>query len=1106
MSARATVYTWSNSNGNVLINRTNYPLLTGGDTVYIPPYVTAGLGYRSQTYANLYCNHIAPTQAQLIHIIWEYGAYINPSTSSIQANSIDSVYGVEIRGCNQNDMIDPFFWSYGATGYLKYVLFNRDTLRGTNGFFGSYNPSLSLPAFTGDSTNCFYHIEWRACLWDSVIGGNSGETALWLGTVTLAKNQFWVYPTIDSCTFANYSSTSNPASFIHMETCFGALMVADSFYRLGSAAGTYVGHAADIYGQAWQFFMIHCIFDNDFGDGVRNIGAGQIKGWNTVPAGMGNPNGRSLVALCKMYNKIKYPGVETRTDPGDTATLSPYYQFRTCPEIWNITGWHMAIGVGHQDYNPSLVDCYENDSVFLKNSADVGPLADTTTWNFCNSIYCNTIITTPNGAVTVWDTSALIFDSTAALATFDTVNFRPLLNGFMYNNGISVPSYVSNQGDLKGTAMPVLGRASFNRNTGIDIGVNMLPNSGPQTGYYFSSSGSGTACSLGSPCAPSYLATVIPTLTAGDTVYLARGGAYGQITVGVSGSSGSHIVFRPYGTGAQPVIGGNSSMSFTSIGSNLWTAPYSGVLSPNFLLQNGVIQPISNSGIMTYTPASSSTTNLYVGSNASLAPVGTRIVVWSASYIIDTTVVTAQGANTLTVSPALTTMNPAGDVAVGWEIWHNTPSVQNQWNYANGTVTLYSTTTPNGWTYPTYDTVAYVSGQYIDFDSLTFTGGNTALIYSVFQTASGPTLNNCTLTGGYDLFFSRGASHVTINNCLLQQATDNAIYREDVTTFWTLYGDSIKSIGLYAGMGRSGGGATYSGINYVNGDSANNFTYISADSLGYLGLGFSGSSSVVNRNVVNNALQIKGDGGAIYTWVPSGNTYAVPDSICYNYVSKVGGAIAQSAAPGSNTVQCSYYLDAYSNHVILSNNVSDSSVGSGILIHGANNTVTNNIVHNSGNGSLWIFELSGGATITGTNVTNNQFAEQGSASPVIRLQTVNSTVANFGSFNFNHFSQSVLTSPLFMQNSSGNSYLTAAAWTALFGYESSSSFAALPMTLYGNPTQSTGSASLPSRSTDLLGFTYQNTVTLQARSGLMVYPIGSFIGPIPRGNRLIITN
>ena len=623
-----------------------------------------------------------------------------------------------------------------------------------------------------------------------------------------------------------------------------------------------------------------------------------------------------------------------------------------------------------------------------------------------------------------------------------------------------------------------------------------------QTGFYINSStGSGTACTFASPGPVSYLSTLIPTLLPGDTLYLARGGNYGQLSIAVSGLSGAHIVIRPYGSGLQPIVGGNTALSFSSAGSNLWTASYSGVLPPNFLLQNGVIMPISNSGMMTYTPASSTTTSLFVGANASLAPIGTRIVVWSSSFIIDTTVVTGQTSTTLTVSPALTIMNPAGDVAIGWEIWHSTPSVQNQWNYNNGTITVFSTTTPTGWTAPIYDTVAYVTGQYIDFDSLTFTGGNTALVYAAFQTASGPTLNNDSLIGAYDGFFSRGASFVTMNNTVIEQCTDEAVFKESVSYHWNINNCTWKYIGMNAGMGGPGGGGRYSGINIVQGDSAISVTHGVIDSIGYCGIQISGSSSAASYNIVGHTLLLKGDGAGIYTWIPSGTTYA-GSSIDSNYVYNVPGAITLAATPGSATVNCGIYLDAATNHTNAVGNTVDS-VGTGLYDHGSNNSFLNNTVHNPSAQGIWAQELSG-QPITGLVVTGNIVDGVVSGSNVIALTTPNNDLNTFGTINNNHYAHSVNATPFLKINSVGNSSLSLAGWISTLGYDASSTFLLKALTFYGNPTASTSNISIPILSSDLLGSTYSGAVTLQPRSGLLVYQIGCNCIPIPVGARILV--
>lgn len=79
------------------------------------------------------------------------------------------------------------------------------------------------------------------------------------------------------------------------------------------------------------------------------------------------------------------------------------------------------------------------------------------------------------------------------------------------------------------------------------------------TNYYASSSGSGSGCTIGSPCT---FATAITHGAAGDSILLKKGNTFtGTFTYSHSGSSGNPIVFDAYGNGTNPVIDGGGSTS-----------------------------------------------------------------------------------------------------------------------------------------------------------------------------------------------------------------------------------------------------------------------------------------------------------------------------------------------------------------------------------------------------------------------------------------------------------------------------------------------------------------------------------------------------------------
>ena len=103
------------------------------------------------------------------------------------------------------------------------------------------------------------------------------------------------------------------------------------------------------------------------------------------------------------------------------------------------------------------------------------------------------------------------------------------------------------------------------------------------TDYYVSSSGDDSADGL-SPSTPWQTITKVNSelskITAGDKILFKRGETFqGTLTVSQSGTAGNPIVFDAYGSGAEPVISG-----FTSI--NGWTSEGGGIYSKSITCQS----------------------------------------------------------------------------------------------------------------------------------------------------------------------------------------------------------------------------------------------------------------------------------------------------------------------------------------------------------------------------------------------------------------------------------------------------------------------------------------------------------------------------------------
>ena len=135
-------------------------------------------------------------------------------------------------------------------------------------------------------------------------------------------------------------------------------------------------------------------------------------------------------------------------------------------------------------------------------------------------------------------------------------------------------------------------------------------NSASANTYYFSASGNdaNTGTSTSTPWKTlSKFNSVFSSLSPGDNVLFNRGNVfYGSITIKKSGTSGSPITIGAYGTGANPVITGFTTVNaWTNLGSNIWesTSAVSTLSATNMVVINGVNTAMGrypNSGYLTY--------------------------------------------------------------------------------------------------------------------------------------------------------------------------------------------------------------------------------------------------------------------------------------------------------------------------------------------------------------------------------------------------------------------------------------------------------------------------------------------------------------------------
>jgi parallel beta-helix repeat protein len=182
----------------------------------------------------------------------------------------------------------------------------------------------------------------------------------------------------------------------------------------------------------------------------------------------------------------------------------------------------------------------------------------------------------------------------------------------------------------------------------------------------------------------------------------------------------------------------------------------------------------------------------------------------------------------------------------------------------------------------------------------------------------------------------------------------------------------------------------------------------------------------VANNYIENACTVLDDCGAIYVNGDQNNS-----SITDNLVFRVPGAI--EGKPGNYSQGQGIYLDDLTSGVIASRNTVTDADNGFQLHNAANNFVENNKLYGNRRYQIWLQEdtnrLRAGGDMVGNRIAGNAMVPTNGA-PSIRQQTIYSTTAQFGSYDFNRYFN--LLSPLVAYEtwSQGSQTYTFPQWQA----------------------------------------------------------------------------
>jgi len=610
-------------------------------------------------------------------------------------------------------------------------------------------------------------------------------------------------------------------------------------------------------------------------------------------------------------------------------------------------------------------------------------------------------------------------------------------------------------------------------------------------------------------------------LVGGDAVLFNRGEVfYGQLIINNSGSSGNPITIGAYGTGANPVITGFTSVSsWTNLGSNIWesTSAVSTLPTCNMVTINRVNTPMGrypNTGYLTYQSFSGNTSITSSSLTGSPNWTGAEAVIRKQRWIIDkNNKITAQSGGTLTYT-ASSTYN--GQSGYGFFIQNDsrTLDLQNEWYYNPSTkkIRVYSTTTPTNVQVATKDTLVYMKYRnYITFDNLSIRGSNKDAF--VILSSGNVTIQNCSIDySGKDAIWGdqnlgQSSSSFVLKNSTINHTNNNAINLASEFAGALISHNTIKNTGMIAGMGGSGDG-TYEAIQTTGVNNAI-VEYNEIDSTGYLGVMFSNNNTIIRNNLLNGFCLIKLDGGGIYTWNWT-TTMFTGQKILNNILLNGIGDNAGTNATGF-PIAHGIYLDGGSANIEISGNSMVNCSNDGLYIHNSHAlNIHNNTFFNNGNYQALFVSFDVNSPVRNVLFKNNIIVSKTATQWTGSFQSIADDLSSFGTLDSNYWARPINDSIVIDNSMNGYTKFakrTLAQWQAYSLEDAHSKKSPKTITTVNdlrfeyNASEANKTISLGANYIDMKNVSYNGSITLAPyTSAVLIYNGASTTNQLPVAN------
>ena len=627
-----------------------------------------------------------------------------------------------------------------------------------------------------------------------------------------------------------------------------------------------------------------------------------------------------------------------------------------------------------------------------------------------------------------------------------------------------------------------------------------------QTGFYCDTIGGSDAnvCSFAAPCASK--AHTIAQMVSGDTLYLKCGDIWYSTTYPIAG-----IVITSYGTGSKPKNRGSITLStWTSMGNGIYEAYIPNDRATlNCVTIDALLAGMGrypDTGYLTYTGLTSSTLTSAAITGLTYSYAGGTVCIRPEFSDLDTIHINAQGSTTLTLatSPSILGgrgngfffMNHPNTLLTTTRIgsWYNNvskDSIQMYFGSAGPTGHVVKISVLDTGIYMTSNvTVQNVDFEY--FNQYSIYGNNVS--YDYFDSCKFNYAGNNVMTGN-------NVGHFTFRYDTMKNANNNfAFVTGSSSTYNVMQYCLLDSAGMIAGMGQTGSGNGYSAWTWNYGFST--YQYNTFLNSGYNALSFDGDSVNVSHNLFDFYCMVKSDGGGIYTWDPSAQSYPNGRNVTYN-LCLFGGSAGSGIVYNYLDMSFGTYWDNYATKTTASYNTLAYNASAGIFNHGANNTFTNNNLYGNLYTQFFNDEVTSHA-ITGTVYTGNIHGYTGTPLSVVFASPNNDLNSFCSSCNSNYYLNPIGQTGGFYTQSSvdpGTSR-SFASWQSTTGYDAASSYQNGNLSFYSSVPAAT--ISLGMNGKDAKGNIYPGILNLGAYSSVTLLGLPCSCIPVPVGTSIIV--